>query len=122
MPHTNKTLKLTPDWDLQLSPEGNLIIADSNLAISQNCANEIRLWTNDAYFQQDNGIEWKDIQLGKALDATLLRSEIRDACLRVGGVISVDSIDLKSFDSETRTLSAEIVITTELSQNVSFTV
>ena len=122
MPHTNKTLKLTPDWDLQLSPEGNLIIADSNLAISQNCANEIRLWTNDAYFQQDNGIEWKDVQLGKALDATLLRSEIRDACLRVDGVISVDAIDLLSFDTDTRTLNAEITITTELSENVSFRV
>ena len=122
MAHTNKTAQLSEDWDLQLTPEGNILIADPKLTICQNCANEIRLWTNDAYFQQDNGIDWKEVQLGKALDAALLRSEIRDACLRVTGVISVDSIELKDFDVETRTLHGEITISTEDSQNVSFTV
>ena len=122
MPHTSKTLLLTDDWDLQLNPEGNLIVTDSDLAICQNCANEIRLWTNDAYFQQDNGIDWKEVQLGKPLDAALLRSEIRDACLRVDGVISVDSIELLEFDSDTRTLHGNITISTEETENVTFAI
>jgi hypothetical protein len=118
MPHTSKTAKLTADWDLQLNAEGNLILAHDDYAIAQNCANEIRLFTNDAYFQADNGIDWFNTQLGKPLEESLLKSEIHDACMRVSGVVGVVSILLKSFDSEERTLSAEIIVRTENSTNV----
>ena len=57
MPHTAKTALLNPQsWDLQLTKEGNILLTSGALAIAQNLANEIRLWTNDAYFQQANGI------------------------------------------------------------------
>jgi hypothetical protein len=118
MPHTDKTFKLTEDWDMQLDAEGNIILADSDYAIAQNCANEIRLWTNDAYYQADNGIDWMNVQLAKGLDATVLRSEIRAACMRVAGVQSVSSIVLNSFDTETRELRGEIVVITENGNNV----
>ena len=118
MPHTSKTAKLTADWDLQLNAEGNLILAHDDYAIAQNCANEIRLFTNDAYFQQLNGIAWFESQLGKPLEESLIKSEIRDACLRVDGVESVTNIELKFFDKETRTLHAEITILTENNTNV----
>lgn len=52
MPHTAKTALLNPQsWDLQLTKEGNILLTSGALAIAQNLANEIRLWTNDAYFQ-----------------------------------------------------------------------
>lgn len=61
MPHTAKTALLSPQsWDLQLTKEGNILLTSGALAIAQNLANEIRLWTNDAYFQQANGIAWKE--------------------------------------------------------------
>ena len=49
------------------------------LAIAQNLANEIRLWTNDAYFQQANGIAWKEAQLAKKLDSSVLAQLIHEA-------------------------------------------
>ena len=95
MPHTAKTALLNPQsWDLQLTKEGNILLTSGALAIAQNLANEIRLWTNDAYFQQANGIAWKEAQLAKKLDSSVLAQLIHEAGNRVDGVKSVDSVDI----------------------------
>lgn len=120
MPHTNKTALLNPTWDLQLTPEGNILLTNGALAIAQNLANEIRLWTNDAYFQQQNGIDWKEAQLAKSLDTTVLSQVIREAGNRTAGVRSVDSVEVKEFNQETRILHGEITITTEQEETISF--
>ena len=121
MPHTAKTALLNPQsWDLQLTKEGNILLTSGALAIAQNLANEIRLWTDDAYFQQANGSAWKEAQLAKKLDSSVLAQLIHEAGNRVDGVRSVDSVDITEFDEETRTLHGEITITTEQDETVSF--
>lgn len=121
MAHENKTALLDPkSWDLQLTPEGNILLISGNLAIAQNLANEIRLWTNDAYFQQKNGINWKEAQLAKSLDTTVLSQVIREAGNRTQGVQSVDSVTVTEFDEENRILHGEITITTELQETLTF--
>ena len=120
MPHTAKTALLTPNWDLQLTPEGNILLTSGALAIAQNLANEIRLWTNDAYFQQANGIAWKEVQLAKKLDSSVLAQIIHEAGNRVSGVKSVDSVTVTAVDEESRTLHGEITITTESGETLSF--
>lgn len=120
MPHTAKTALLTPNWDLQLTPEGNILLTSGALAIAQNLANEIRLWTNDAYFQQANGIAWKEVQLAKKLDSSVLAQIIHEAGNCVSGVKSVDSVTVTAVDEESRTLHGEITITTELGETLSF--
>lgn len=121
MAHENKTALLDPNaWDLQLTPEGNILLISGNLAIAQNLANEIRLWTNDAYFQQKNGINWKEAQLAKSLDTTVLSQVIREAGNRTQGVQSVDSVTVTEFDEENRILHGEITITTELQETLTF--
>lgn len=120
MPHTAKTALLTPNWDLQLTPEGNILLTSGALAIAQNLANEIRLWTNDAYFQQANGIAWKEVQLAKKLDSAVLAQIIYEAGNRVPGVKSVDSVTVTAVDEESRTLHGEITITTESGETLSF--
>ena len=120
MPHTAKTALLTPNWDLQLTPEGNILLTSGALAIAQNLANEIRLWTNDAYFQQANGIAWKEVQLAKKLDSSVLAQIIHEAGNRVPGVKSVDSVTVTAVDEESRTLHGEITITTESGETLSF--
>lgn len=120
MPHTAKTALLTPNWDLQLTPEGNILLTSGALAIAQNLANEIRLWTNDAYFQQANGISWKEVQLAKKLDSSVLAQIIHEAGNRVSGVKSVDSVTVTAVDEESRTLHGEITITTESGETLSF--
>lgn len=120
MPHTTKTALLTPNWDLQLTPEGNILLTSGALAIAQNLANEIRLWTNDAYFQQANGIAWKEVQLAKKLDSSVLAQIIHEAGNRVSGVKSVDSVTVTAVDEESRTLHGEITVTTESGETLSF--
>lgn len=121
MAHENKTALLDPNkWDLQLTPEGNILLTSGNLAIAQNLANEIRLWTNDAYFQQENGINWKEAQLAKSLDTTVLSQVIREAGNRTQGVHSVDSVTVTEFDEENRILHGEITITTDLQETLTF--
>ena len=120
MSHTAKTALLTPNWDLQLTPEGNILLTSGALAIAQNLANEIRLWTNDAYFQQANGIAWKEVQLAKKLDSSVLAQIIHEAGNRVSGVKSVDSVTVTAVDEESRTLHGEITITTESGETLSF--
>lgn len=120
MSHTAKTALLTPNWDLQLTPEGNILLTSGALAIAQNLANEIRLWTNDAYFQQANGIAWKEVQLAKKLDSSVLAQIIHEAGNRVSGVKSVDSVTVTAVDEESRTLHGEITVTTESGETLSF--
>ena len=120
MAHTAKTALLTPNWDLQLTPEGNILLTSGALAIAQNLANEIRLWTNDAYFQQANGIAWKEVQLAKKLDSSVLAQIIHEAGNRVSGVKSVDSVTVTAVDEESRTLHGEITVTTESGETLSF--
>ncbi|WP_304947323.1 hypothetical protein [uncultured Parasutterella sp.] len=120
MPHTAKTALLTPNWDLQLTPEGNILLTSGALAIAQNLANEIRLWTNDAYFQQANGIAWKEVQLAKKIDSSVLAQIIHEAGNRVSGVKSVDSVTVTAVDEESRTLHGEITVTTESGETLSF--
>lgn len=120
MPHTAKTALLSPDWDLQLSPEGNVLLTSGALAIAQNLANEIRLWTNDAYYQQENGIAWKEVQIAKKLDPSVLAQIIHEAGNRVAGVKSVDSVTVTDVDEESRTLHGEITITTDSDETTSF--
>lgn len=120
MAHTAKTALLTPNWDLQLTPEGNILLTLGALAIAQNLANEIRLWTNDAYFQQANGIAWKEVQLAKKIDSSVLAQIIHEAGNRVSGVKSVDSVTVTAVDEESRTLHGEITVTTESGETLSF--
>ena len=120
MSHTAKTALLTPNWDLQLTPEGNILLTSGALAIAQNLANEIRLWTNDAYFQQANGIAWKEVQLAKKLDSSVLAQIIHEAGNRVSEVKSVGSVTVTAVDEESRTLHGEITVTTESGETLSF--
>lgn len=122
MAHTSRTLALDPgNWDLTLTAEGNLRLFSGGMALAQDCANEIRLWRDDAYFQKDNGIRWKEVQLAKKLDDSVLRSVLREACMKVPGVKEVRSIDIGEIDDESRTLHGEIKIITTEGQNGSVT-
>lgn len=114
MSHTNLTARLNTDnWDLALDRSGNIELVSQGYAICQNLANEIRLWTQDAYFQSQNGIDWKEAQLAKKTDQTVLASLIREAGERTEGVISVDNVTLETVNFEDRILHGQIEITTE---------
>lgn len=112
MAHSARTPLLSANWDLQVGDDGNLKMAQGGLATAQNCANEIRLWRNDAYFQRENGISWLEVQLARKTNEALLKGMIREACFRVPECADVKRIDLKEFDQENRILHGEIEIVT----------
>ena len=117
MAHTLKTALLNQNtWDLQLDGDGNIKLCTGAQAVAQNAANEIRLWRNDAYFQQNNGIAWKEAQLAKKLDLNVLLQVIREAAMKVPEVAAIDDISVVEFNTETRALHGEITVTTTLGE------
>ena len=117
--HTENTLALTTDWDLQFDSNGNLKFLTEVEAICQNVCNETRLWYRDAYFRYDEGIDWFTDQLGKPLQVAIVTDRLRRAALSVPGVLAVTSINLESVDKQTRTLRGTIEIETEYGHGTS---
>lgn len=118
--HTEKTLGLTPDWDLAFDTNGNLRLLDQVEAICQNVCNECRLFLHDAYFRYDEGIDWFTDQLGRPLQVAIVTDRLRRAALRVPGVLAVTAINLEVADKHARTLRGAIEIETEYGHGTSY--
>ena len=112
------TLALNNNWDIYIDENGNIATFDSDMAVAQNCANAVRLFTNDAYFNKDRGIPHFDIELGqKPLPAkSVLINRITNAVMNVDGVLDCQ-VSLV-FDNTTRTYGGEIYITTQNSRTI----
>ena len=113
MAHSRRTLHLDRGtWDITLDSVGRISLAGGDYATAQNVANEARLFTNDAYFIQDQGIPHFTVSLGRRVNKAVLRSYLRRAALRVPDVKDILSIQLFSINPETRTLTGDIQFTT----------
>lgn len=113
MAHTRRTLQLDrKTWDVTLDDVGRISLTGDDYATAQNVANEARLFTADAYFIQDQGIPHFTIELGRRVNASVLRSYLRRAALSVPDVKEVLSVQIISFDPKTRTLTGDIQFTT----------
>ena len=105
------TLLLNDNWDVTLDASGNIAATQGQQAygIAQTVANTVRLFTNDAYFDQTRGIPHFEIELGHVPPMSVLRSRIRKAALEVEGVATAELVFL-SFEG--RKLSGELALTT----------
>ena len=119
MAHTRKTLLLNSQWDLTLDKGGRIAVAEGAYATAQNVANECRLFTHDAYFEQERGIPYYLITLGHKLSASVLRARLRDAAELVEDVQEVTGVELESLDTETRRVTGEIKFTSKEGENAS---
>lgn len=117
MTHTAYTAELSDDWDLTLDGNGDLSMIRSAQAICQNVCNEGRLFYHDAVFRWDQGIKWFEDQIAQPIQEAVTTEDLRTAASSVPGVLTVNSVTLKKLDPATRTLSAEIEITTEEGTN-----
>lgn len=99
---------------------GNIVMIKDAHAIAQNCANAVRLFTNDAYFNRDRGIPHFDIELGqKALASrSTLYNRIKQAVMNVEGVTDAEVV--LEFDYKNRSYGGEVIITT--SDNTTVTI
>lgn len=113
MAHTRRTLQLDrKSWDITLDGVGRIALTGDDAATAQNVANEVRLFTEDAYFIQDQGVPHFLIELGRRVNNSVLRSYLRRAALRVPDVKEVLSVEITRFDPKTRTLTGDIQLTT----------
>jgi hypothetical protein len=109
---STRTLTLSPQtWDLTLDASGHLALNTGALAVSQDVANQARLFTRDAYFIQDQGIPHFLIDLGRSVNTTLIRSYLRRAALKVPQVKEVLAVEVTGFDPETRRLGGHLLFT-----------
>lgn len=81
------TLMLDDSWDITLNSDGKIKTATKAYAVAQNGCNATRLFTKDAYFDQQKGIPHFDIELGRNVAAVpIIESRIKQALLNVDGV------------------------------------
>ena len=113
MAHTRRTFLLDrKTWDITLDGVGRITLAGDDYATAQNVANEARLFTQDAYFTQDQGVPHYLISLGRRTNASVLRSHLCRAALRVPDVKEVLAVEINSFNPKSRTLTGDIRFTT----------
>lgn len=114
MAHTRRTLQLDrKTWDLTLDGVGRISLARGAEATAQSVANEARLFTNDAYFNQDRGTPYFVSTLGQRTNMAVLRAYLRRAALSVPDVKEVLSIRIVSVDQKTRVVTGDIQFTTK---------
>ncbi len=72
--HTRRTLSLNPQtWDVQLDSVGRISVTQEDLATAQTVANEVRLFTEDAYFIQERGLPHFIRELGDRANDAIVR-------------------------------------------------
>lgn len=103
------TLLLVPEkWDLQLDAGGGIAATQGAYAIAQNVANAIRLFTHDAYYDEEKGIPHFALELKAHPALSVLRSRCKEAAEKVVGVKNAEILDLSIND---RALSGVIRLT-----------
>ena len=111
--HTRRTLHLDrATWDLTLDGVGRIALARDEQATAQNVANEARLFTNDAYFIQNQGIPHFVFTLGRRINTAVLRSCLRRAAMQAPDVKEVLAVNIVRFDPKTRTMTGDMQFTT----------
>lgn len=88
------TLFLMPStWDLELDVHGNIAISRDIYAIAQDVASACRVFLNDLYFNQSEGIPYLEEILGQSrYSLSLYRTQLEDQAKTVPEVASAQAI------------------------------
>lgn len=93
------SLFLDPDkWDLFVDKNGKIANCYAEYAIAQNVANACRLFTKDAYYNEDRGIPHFALELKEQPSIDILKNRLRDAALEVEGVADAKVVQLSTTD------------------------
>lgn len=105
------SLKLDAEWDLCLDRFGNIATVQGDAAICQDVGCALKLFTNDAYFEPNKGIDYFHIALGVKPFESLVRSELSKAAMAVNGVLDVELTNYKITKSRELSLSMRCLVT-----------
>lgn len=106
------SLHLNDNWDIHTDDTGRIKLTEESYGVAQSAANAVRLFTNDAYFDQTKGIPHFDIELGKPFSVaeSVIINRIRKACMAIDGVTDC-RVKLET-DDMGRYLGGNVYITT----------
>ena len=104
------TLKLNSEWDLCLDEFGNIATITGDEAIAQNVCNALRLFTNDAWFDPDRGIDHFNLDLGVKPLLSQVRARFTQAAQSVDGVAAATITNLQVDDN--RQLHGQVLVVT----------
>lgn len=104
------SLRLTPDWDLQLDDMGNIATVDGSLQIAQDVATSCRVWKGEVLYDVERGVPYKEDIMGQKPNLSLLQADLETEAKRIKGVASVEVV-VDSFSE--RRMVPDIRITLE---------
>ena len=115
-----RTLMLDLDtWDLCLDRAGQIVVTSGAYGTAQSVANACRLFTNDAWYNPEDGIPHFAIDLGKKSALSVVRSRMRQQALTVPEVTEAD-VQIESITD--RELTGNIQLTLNDGTTASVTV
>lgn len=102
-----RTLFLNDSWDITLDGAGNLATTSGRYCDAQNVANAVRLFTNDAYLRQRQGVPHFDLDLGVKPSLSEVRAVYRTTALAVENIADA-TVEIAGLDTETRAMTGTI--------------
>lgn len=86
------SLKLTPEWDLQLDAMGNIATINGGLQTAQDVATSCRVWKGEVVYDTERGVPYKEEIFGQKPNLSLLQADYETEAKRIGGVASVEVV------------------------------
>jgi hypothetical protein len=107
-----RSLYLNDNWDITLDGAGNIQTTSGRYCDAQNVANAVRLFTNDAYLRQRQGVPHFALDLGVKPSASEVRAVYRNTAMAVENIADA-SVVIVGLDTETRAMTGTITATTD---------
>ena len=114
-----KSLMLTGQWDLALTPGGNLATVDGTARIEQDVSTYERVFQGEQWYNTAAGVPYLDREIASLPPIELVRERARRRALEVLGVAEA-SVELDALDQ--RVLTGRIKVTTSDGESVNVTI
>ena len=112
-----RSLFLNDKWDITLDGAGNLATTSGRYCDAQNIANAVRLFTNDAYVRQRQGVPHFSLDLGIQPALSEVRAIYRETALAVENIAAA-TVEIAGLDTDTRAMTGTIHSTNENGETV----
>lgn len=107
-------------WDLLLTSEGNIALADEPYAIAQDVASAVRTFLGEVYYNTSLGLPYFQLLIGSSPILGLIKGQVIKAALTVPDVVSAKCL-IADFNKQTRVVTGVIEITDVNSRTLTVT-
>lgn len=114
------SLLLNDDWDISLDSNGDFTMATDNYAIAQNTACRCRAFTNDMYFNQEDGVPHFSVDISQQPNTSIIAAAMEEVAAGTDGVSEAALSDVTL--TTDRTLEAELTLTLDNGDTINLTI